>query len=879
LVGSTIAHYRITAPLGAGGMGEVYRATDTKLGREVAVKVLPADVAGDADRLARLEREARAVAALSHPNILSVYELGCDDGTAYVVTELLEGETLRARLDGGPLPVRKVTEYAAQVARGLAAAHDKGIVHRDLKPENLFLTHDGRVKILDFGLARHGDASSTSAASDTRSPTLARPTDAGTVLGTVGYMSPEQARGHVADARSDIFSLGCVVHEMLTGRRAFQRETAAEAMTAILREDAGALPESCAPGLARVVERCLEKQPAERFQSAQDLAFTLASLAGDSAARSSVTGLAIAGDAGVRRRTRLALVLAGALVLVVVGFLAGRLGRSGRPAPALFFERVTSEPGVERSPALSPDGKTLAYVRSVEGRQRIFVQRVGSDRAIDLSAESPANDVDPVFSPDGSLIAFRSQRDGGGLFVMGPLGESVRRVTEGGFAPDFTPDGKEIVFAEHPMWSPLLRGAKSRVLAVELATGKTRLVAGPDAVEPAVSPHGLRVAFWSTEAAEGNRRDVHTAPLAGLSAGERPLAVTSDDAVDFSPFWSADGRHLYFGSDRGGSFNLWRIAIDEASGRTRGDPEPVTLPITWAGSFAGSFRASRSGGSIAFPAPTETMTIERLTLDPATLRVTGGPVPVRRSSTLFDDLRVSPDGQTIATRTIGRAEDVCLLSADGRSLRRLTSDRFRNRRPVFTPDGRRVVFYSNREGAFRIFSIALDGSGLRPVTEPGSPQYLFPLVSPDGRLLAASSNDGRLTVRALSAGPDGAPVATGPKVAEFPARFATGFSPDGRFLIAGTGPGAGGLLCSIETSQCEDLGLRNAAPQFTLDGRAIVFLRHDGLCALDLASRAARLVHPIADGDELRFTMSPDGRSVYLKRIESEADIWVGTFR
>ena len=186
LVGSTLAHYRITAPLGAGGMGEVYRATDTKLGRDVAVKVLPADVAGDADRLARLEREARAVAALSHPNILSVYELGCDDGTAYLVTELLEGETLRVRLDGGPLPVRKAVEYAAQVARGLAAAHDKGIVHRDLKPENLFLTHDGRVKILDFGLARQEDAPSASAASDTRSPTLARPTDAGTVLGTVG---------------------------------------------------------------------------------------------------------------------------------------------------------------------------------------------------------------------------------------------------------------------------------------------------------------------------------------------------------------------------------------------------------------------------------------------------------------------------------------------------------------------------------------------------------------------------------------------------------------------------------------------------------------------------------------------------------------------
>ena len=766
------------------------------------------------------------------------------------------------------------------MARGLAAAHDKGIVHRDLKPENLFLTHDGRVKILDFGLARQVDAPSASAASDTRSPTLARPTDAG--------HGARDGRLHVARAGAGargrralghLLARAASCYEMLTGRRAFRGETAAETMTAILREDAGALPEPCPPGLARVVDRCLEKQPAERFQSAGDLAFALASLAGDSAARSSVTGLAIAADARVRPWTRPALALAGALALVAVGFLAGRFGRSRTPAPALFFERVTSEPGVERSPALSPDGETLAYVRSVDGRQRIFVQRVGSDRAIDLSAESPADDLDPVFSPDGLLVAFRSQRDGGGLFVMGPLGESVRRVTDGGHAPDFTPDGKELVFAEHPAWSPLVRTGESRVLAVELATGKTRLVAGPDAVEPAVSPHGLRVAFWSAEAAEGGRRDVHTAPLAGLASGERPVAVTSDDAVDFSPFWSADGRHLYFGSDRGGSFNLWRVAIDEDSGRTRGDPEPVTLPVNWAGSFAGSFRASRSGKRIAFPAPTETMAIERLTLDPVTLRVTGGPVPVRRSSTLLDELRVSPDGQTIATRTIGRAEDVCLLSADGRSLRRLTSDRFRNRRPVFTPDGRRVLFYSNREGAFRIFSIALDGSGLRPVTEPGSPQYLYPLVSPDGKLLAAGSREGRLTVRTLSAGPDGAPVATGPKVAEFQARFATGFSPDGRFLVAGTGTGAGGLLCSIETSQCENLGLTNAAPQFSPDGRALVIRRHDGLCALDLASRTTRLIYPMTDVGGVSFAMSPDGRSVYIRRMESEADIWVGTFR
>jgi dipeptidyl aminopeptidase/acylaminoacyl peptidase len=396
-------------------------------------------------------------------------------------------------------------------------------------------------------------------------------------------------------------------------------------------------------------------------------------------------------------------------------------------------------------------------------------------------------------------------------------------------------------------------------------------------MEPAVSPHGRRIAFWSADTRSG-RRDVHTAPLAGLAPGETPVAVTSDDAVDFSPFWSSDGRHLYFASDRGGSFNLWRVAIDESSGRTRGAPEPVTLPITWAGSFSGSFRASRSGRRVAFPAPTELMTIEKLKLDPVTMRATGAPVVLRRSSTLYEELMVSPDGETLAMRTVGGREDLCLMSSDGR-LRRLTSDAFRNRRPAFTPDGRRLVFTSNRAGGFHLLSIGVDGSGLRPVTEPGDAHYLYPLVSPDGRLLAAGTFDGSLTVRALSAGPGGSPVATGPPIATFAARWAHAFSPDGRGLIAGTGDARGPVLCSLETKDCDELGREIAQAQFTPDGRSAMFIRRDGLGVIDLATRATRLVHPMADTAGLRFRLSPDGRSVYMTRTEREADIWVGTFR
>ena len=283
--GTRLGPYEILSPLGAGGMGEVYRAKDMRLGRDVAIKVLPERVAEDPDALSRFEREAKSVAALSHPNILSLHDFGRDGTVAYAVTELLEGETLREALSSGPLSVRRATEYGAQIALGLAAAHEKGIVHRDLKPDNVFVTRDERVKILDFGLAK-SSAGPAEAPDATKSPTVSAYTEPGTVMGTVGYMSPEQVRGLTVDHRSDIFSFGAMLYEMVAGRRAFQRETAAETMTAILKEEpeldesGGHVP----PSLAPVLRHCLEKKPERRFQSARDLAFALETAAGPTAA-------------------------------------------------------------------------------------------------------------------------------------------------------------------------------------------------------------------------------------------------------------------------------------------------------------------------------------------------------------------------------------------------------------------------------------------------------------------------------------------------------------------------------------------------------------------------------------------------------------------
>src|SRR3954471_11723500 len=333
--GTQLGQYEIIGPVGAGSMGEVYRARDSRLNRDVAIKVLPTLISLDAERLQRFEIEAKAAAALNHPNILSVYQMGTHEGTPYLVSELLEGKTLAESLRRGPLPLRQAIQFGVQIAHGLAAAHEKGIVHRDLKPENLFVTKDGRVKILDFGLAKLTQADGA-VGPQTNLPTAAPATEPGVVMGTLGYMSPEQVKGKSADARSDIFAFGAILYEALSGTRAFHRDTAAETMSAILREeppDLSATNRSVQPGLERVVRHCLEKSPAERFHSAHDLAFDLESLSGASPATSA--SVAAAADRGVRlgRIPVLAAALVAAAALAT-GYFAGR--SKGVSAPPTF---------------------------------------------------------------------------------------------------------------------------------------------------------------------------------------------------------------------------------------------------------------------------------------------------------------------------------------------------------------------------------------------------------------------------------------------------------------------------------------------------------------------------------------------------------------
>ena len=880
--GVTLGPYTIIGSIGAGGMGEVYRARHVVLDRLVAIKVLPIALATDADARARFEREAKAIAALSHPNILAVHDFASDAGVAYVVSELLDGSTLRERLADGPLPIKKAAQIARDVALGLAAAHDAGFVHRDIKPENIFITNAGHVKILDFGLAR---PTHLTAVEDPNSPTIIHKTDTGIVMGTVGYMSPEQVKGLPADHRSDIFSLGCTLFEMAGGGKPFDRPTAAETMTAVLRDDPaeltrrdGAVPAA----LDHVVRHCLEKEPAERFQSARDLAFALQAFS-----TGSITASGHPAAASGRFRAGPAIGLfASVMVLIAVGAGAARYWPASAArieAQAIAFRQVSDVPGLSTEPTLSSDGKTVVYAHAGGGDNNLYLLRVGSRTPVLLTPNSTAANSQPAFSPDGEHIAFRSERDGGGIFLMTPTGESVRRVTDFGYNPSWSPDGAEIALSPGRFYSPTDRGSIAAGLwAVNVTTGKRRqILKDVDAIQPSWSPHGRRIAYWGLRGGSG-QRDIWTVAADGSDLDRGPLEVTNDAAIDWSPAWSPDGAFLYFSSRRGGTMNLWRIAIDETTGATRGRPEPVTTPSAWSGYV--SF--SRDGSHMAFAALNWRSTLLKVPFDPARETIEGPPTPILKGSHAIRDHALSPDQRWVAFMEAGETEDILIARTDGSEYRRLTDDSFRNRSPAWSPDGQRIAFYSDRSGTYDVWAMRTDGSGLERLTQ-STLQPNFPTWAPDGKRLSVwTVAKAWWQIVDVARPPAAVPDESLPQVDGDSAFWPVSWSGDGRRLVGTVsrrdGSSAGTAVYELSTQQFTVFPATAptwASSIWMPDSERFLMRDDRGIWIVNSRTRASKLLVTVggyAVGHSVGVTR--DGRSITYTETGTEGEIWLATF-
>ncbi|PYX48650.1 MAG: hypothetical protein DMG79_11320, partial [Acidobacteria bacterium] len=543
--GKKLGPYEIQSMLGAGGMGEVYRAHDSRLDRIVAIKVLPASYSADRERLQRFAQEARAAAALNHPNILSIFDIGEEQGAPYVVSELLEGETLRERLRNGALPIRRVIDYATQVAKGLAVAHEKGIVHRDLKPENLFLTTDGRVKILDFGLAKLTRPETQDGSGD--APTIQVATEAGVVMGTAGYMSPEQVRSKPADHRSDIFSFGAILYEMISGKRAFHGETSADVMSAILKEETPELSETARnvpPGLDRIVRHCLEKHPSQRFQSAGDLAFDLEALTEISASTKSGAQAAVE---QVRVGNSRRLFAVAAAVMVFAGAMLGLgwwLGRGSGSAATAEYKQITFRMGQIGKARYTPDGSIVYQARWEGGQAQLYMARVDDTGSRELGLK----DAELLaISKSGELAIRLNSVTYGGYARAGTLA----RVPLGGGAPrevlnnvqdaDWSANGETMAVVRYV--------PENRHWRLEYPIGKVLLDGINWISHPKISPDGKWIAFADHENAGGD--DQGSIAVIDMEGRERKLSSGWTAAQGI--VWSPSGDEIWFTSSSWGS--------------------------------------------------------------------------------------------------------------------------------------------------------------------------------------------------------------------------------------------------------------------------------------------------------------------------------------
>jgi Tol biopolymer transport system component len=871
--GKRIAHYEIVSLLGAGGMGEVYRARDTRLGRLVALKVLPPDVAGDTGRRQRFEFEARAASGLNHPSIVSVFDTGEVDGLAYIVTELVDGEVLRDTIKRGPMPPSRVADLAAQVAEALAAAHAAGVIHRDLKPENIMITRDGRAKILDFGLAKQVTPPPT----NSDETALLTRTSPGTVMGTAAYMSPEQIKGESIDNRSDIFSLGIVLHECLTGRQPFERTTAVEMMTAILREDPPELPETAPPALRLIVTHCLEKEPDRRFQSARDLAFALRTVISGGRSSGAQAAIAAATGAATHRRRWLWPSLAG-LLGVLLALLAIPHVLELEPIELANY-RLTPFATDDRSQsggAWSPDGKSIAYLRTCGGVPQLMVRALESGTPVQLTrSEEPITQV--FWAPDASLLYYVSAANQGELWGISPAGGTATLILANVASASISPDGRTLAVwritdarggSHGSVWTSTPPGAAPAEYQPALPSGpipsaEDRVSFSPDGSALLLLTGHDGAQLWLLPFPPG-----HGQPKRLLR--HTPLGLAPNAA------WLPDNRHavLAFGPGLPPRHALWLVDLKRERLRrltagTSGQGYPSTSP---------------DGRRLVFAALQEDYNLVKLPVDGSA----PGPLVANSRNELSPSWAADGEQLIYSTDRSGTRE-IWIHNLRAEIEREAVTDKdfppdttVGLADPVFSPDGSRFAFvrYSYNEPATIWIASTAGGAPVRLTKE----HIHSPTWSPDGNWVAGLMHrDSPWQPAIVGVGADmsahaipGAPAC----------RTAPDWSPTGEWLACGTASGI--ALFSRDGARSKMLpNIRCLALGFSHDGRTLFLVgREHGRSFLRSVDVAAGTLRNIADyGPELtisggrqfdtRLSVAPDGKSLATSVVTSKSELWL----
>jgi Tol biopolymer transport system component len=847
--GTRLGPYEIEDLLGAGGMGEVYRARDPRLDREVALKVLPEEFFESDERRQRFEREARTLASLNHPGIAAIYSFEEIPGLSLapassvsrhiLVMELVEGDDLAGRLRSGPLPLEESLSVSRQIAEALEAAHEKGIVHRDLKPANVKVTAAGRVKVLDFGLAKVLDEGARSGAvspSLSRSPTVGLPlTTAGVILGTAAYMSPEQARGRSLDARSDVWALGCLLFEMLAGTRAFEGDTVVDTIASVLRAEPGwaALPDTTPTRVKDLLRGCLTRDVGARVQSMAEVRAALE-------------------EAGVAERT-------------------------DAPVPTRLVQLTSSE-GIEEFPCFAPGG-ALVFSRDESGLRRL-VRMDPATGAEETLTPGGFDEIQPDVGPDGKQVVFVRARERGqrlepndvfGAYERGELWSldlGTRRevrLAEGAFNPCLSADGARLAFdaswgGPRRLWTSDAHGRNPQQASSDVSEAVVH-------VRPRWSPDGRRLVFQNIER---TKFDVRVA-----DPESRQLRwVTNDLFLDLQPAWAPSGGALVFSSQRSGGLNLWRLPVN-AEGTPRGRLQQLT---TGAGQDVGA-AFSHDGRRLAFTVLRQNAELWRLPVDPATGRPSGAPEKVVTGTREHSRGCVSPDGSTIAFSS-DRAGDMNLwvLDVATRAVHPVTRGPGGDYQPRFSPDGTRLVFFSCREGPPDVWSVGVNGEGLMRLTANGAIN-VNPVFAPDGRRLAYMSDlGGRMEVWLMDAdGKEPRPLTEVGVMGHFLL-----FSPDGAAVVFRS-PSSPPRTMRVPVSGGE------AEPVGDVRGGAHMSFSPDASRIADVVAHKTLWISPLAGGEpEEVFTFedpdvridypvwSPDGRSILFDRVRPRGgDVWM----